>query len=58
MAVQLVLVLHFIKIENVNYGSRALPSVEQRYSQTELETLACVWSIEHFYLTSIVLDSR
>ena len=32
----------------VAYASRSLTSVEQRYSQTEMEALAVVWSREHF----------
>jgi transposase InsO family protein len=34
----------------VTYASRALSGVEQRYSQTEREMLAVVWSAEHFHL--------
>jgi hypothetical protein len=34
----------------VSYASRALTSVEQRYSQTEREMLAVVYGVEHFHL--------
>ena len=34
----------------VSYGSRALSPIEQRYSQTEREALACVWGCEHLHL--------
>ena len=32
----------------VSYVSRSLTHVEQRYSQTEREALAVVWSCEHY----------
>lgn len=34
----------------IAFASRALTSVEQRYSQTEREALAIVWACEHFHL--------
>ena len=34
----------------VAYGSRALTSVEQRYSQTEREALAVIWACEHYHI--------
>jgi hypothetical protein len=34
----------------VAYASRALTSVEQRYSQTEREALAVIWGCEHFHI--------
>jgi len=34
----------------IAYGSRSLTPVEQRYSQTEREALACVWGCQHFHL--------
>ena len=33
----------------IAYGSRSLTETEQRYSQTEREALAVVWSCEHFH---------
>ena len=38
------------KVQTVGYASRALTSVEQRYSQTEREALAVVWACEHFHI--------
>ena len=34
----------------ISHVSRALSDVESRYSQTEREMLAIVWSVEHFHL--------
>jgi hypothetical protein len=34
----------------VAYGHRSLTNVERRYSQTEREALAIVWSCEYFYI--------
>ncbi|KAK3720930.1 hypothetical protein QZH41_014537, partial [Actinostola sp. cb2023] len=36
--------------KSISYASRALSDVECRYSQTEREMLAVVWSTEHFHL--------
>lgn len=33
----------------ISYASKSLSSVEKRYSQTEKESLALVWSVERFY---------
>ena len=34
----------------IQFGSRALTSVEQRYSQTEREALAIIWACEYFHI--------
>ena len=34
----------------VQFASRALSAVEQRYSQTEREALAIIWACEHFHI--------
>ena len=34
----------------IQYGSRALTPVEQRYSQTEREALAITWACEYFHI--------
>ena len=34
----------------ISYASRALTDPEKRYSQTEKEALAIMWSVEHFHL--------
>ena len=34
----------------MSYASRALTDPEKKYSQTEKEALAIVWSVEHFHL--------
>jgi hypothetical protein len=34
----------------ISYGSRAVTDVESRYSQTEREMLAFVWTTEHYHL--------
>ena len=34
----------------IQFGSRALTPVEQRYSQTEREALAITWACEHFHI--------
>lgn len=33
----------------ISFGSKSLSDVERRYSQTEKESLALVWSVERFY---------
>ena len=37
------------RLHAIAYPSRALSPVEQRYSITELDTLAVVWAISHFH---------
>ena len=34
----------------VQFASRALSAIEQRYSQTEREVLAIIWACEHFHI--------
>ena len=36
------------KINPVAYASRALSPQEQRYSVTELKTVAVVWAVKHY----------
>ena len=38
------------KVQTIGYASRALTSMEQRYSQTERKALAVVWACEHFHI--------
>ena len=33
----------------ISYASRSLSDIEQRFSQTEREELACVWACEHYH---------
>ena len=33
----------------ISYASRSLSDIEQRFSQTEREALACVWACEHYH---------
>ena len=40
----------------ISYASRALSSVERRYSQTDIEGLALVWGIEHFRMFLLISD--